>query len=106
VWTEDDAKFASGTMALPKNLPPPVRLYWSSYRGPAAVTFDKENPTTEVLAGGALNQPFRGKATATATFKEPGDYVLQVTANDYSGEGGSGEVCCWTTSLVKVTVTP
>jgi hypothetical protein len=22
VWTEDDAKFASGTMALPKNLPP------------------------------------------------------------------------------------
>jgi len=32
--------------------------------------------------------------------------VLQVTANDYSGEGGAGEVCCWTTALVKVTVTP
>ena len=28
------------------------------------------------------------------------------TANDYSGEGGSGEVCCWTTALVKVSVTP
>jgi len=41
----------------------------------------------------------------TATFNEPGDYFLQVTANDYSGEGGSGEVCCWTTALVKVTVT-
>jgi hypothetical protein len=106
VWTEDDAKFASGTMALPKNLPPPVRIYWSMYRGPAAVTFDKDNPTTEVLAGGGLNVPFRGKATTTATFKEPGDYVLHVTANDYSGEGGSGEVCCWTTALVKVTVTP
>jgi hypothetical protein len=36
VWTEDDAKFASGTMALPKNLPPPVRIYWSMFRGPAA----------------------------------------------------------------------
>jgi hypothetical protein len=106
VWTEDDAKFASGTMALPKNLPPPVRIYWSMYRGPAAVTFDKDNPTTEGLAGGGLNVPFRGKATTTATFKEPGDYVLHVTANDYSGEGGSGEVCCWTTALVKVTVTP
>ena len=106
VWTEDDAKFASGTMALPKNLPPPVRVYWSAFRGPAAVSFDKENPATEILAGGGLNQPFRGKATVNATFKEPGDYVLHVTANDYSGEGGSGEVCCWTTALVKVTVTP
>ena len=54
----------------------------------------------------ALNVPFRGKATTTATFSEPGEYVLHVTANDYSGEGGSGEVCCWTTALVKVTVTP
>ena len=106
VWTEDDAKFASGTMALPKNLPPPVRIYWSTFRGPSAVVFDKENPATEVLAGGPLNQPFRGKATVNATFKEPGDYVLHVTANDYSGEGGAGEVCCWTTALVKVTVTP
>jgi len=106
VWTEDDAKFASGTMALPKNLPPAVRIYWSMFRGSAAVTFDKENPTTEVLAGGALNQPFRGKATVTATFKQPGEYILHVTANDYSGEGGSGEVCCWTTALVKVTVAP
>lgn len=106
VWTDDDGKFASGTMALPKNLPPPVRIYWSMYRGPAAVTFDKENPTTEVLAGGGVNMPFRGKSTVTATFKEPGDYVLHVTANDYSGVGGSGEVCCWTTGLVKVNVAP
>jgi hypothetical protein len=93
-------------MALPKNLPPPVRVYWSLFRGPAAVMFDKENPTTEILAGGGVNVPFRGKSTATATFSQPGEYVLHVTANDYSGEGGSGEVCCWTTSLVKVTVTP
>jgi hypothetical protein len=106
VWADDDAKFASGTMALPAKLPPPVRFYWSMYRGPAAVTFDKDEPATEILAGGALNQPFRGKATANATFKQPGDYVLHVTANDYSGEGGSGEVCCWTTALVKVSVTP
>jgi len=106
VWTEDDAKFASGTMALPKNLPPPVRVYWSMYRGPAGVTFDKENPATEMLAGGALNVLFRGKSTTTVKFSQPGDYVLHVTANDFSGEGGSGEVCCWTTALVKVTVTP
>ena len=106
VWTDDDGKFASGTMALPNKPPPPVRVRWSMFRGPAAVTFDKENPTSEVLAGGGVNVPFRGKSTVTATFKEPGDYVLHVTLNDYSGEGGGGEVCCWTTGLVKVTVTP
>ena len=53
-----------------------------------------------------VNEPFRGKATTTARFSEPGEYVLHVIANDYSGEGGGGEVCCWTTALVKVTVTP
>ena len=105
-WTEDDAKFASGTMALPKNLPAPVRVYWSMFRGPSPVAFDRENPANEILAGGGVNAPFRGKATATATFSAPGDYVLQVTANDFSGEGGNGELCCWTTALVKVSVTP
>jgi hypothetical protein len=39
-------------------------------------------------------------------FGEPGDYVLHVTANDYSGEGGGGFVCCWTTAMVKVSVSP
>jgi hypothetical protein len=106
VWADDDAKFASGTMALPKNLPPPVRMYWTMFRGPAAVMFEKDNPPMDTLAGGAVNVPFRGKSTATAKFSQPGDYVLQVTANDYSGEGGGGEVCCWTSTLVKVTVTP
>ena len=106
VWAEDDARFASGTMALPKNLPPPVRLEWSMYRGPAGVMFDKDRPAMETLAGGALNVPYHGKATTTVTFSEPGEYVLHVNAMDYSGEGGSGEVCCWTTAMVKVTVTP
>jgi hypothetical protein len=32
--------------------------------------------------------------------------VLHVTGNDYSGDGGGGFGCCWTTSLVKVAVKP
>ena len=106
VWAEDDAKFASGTMALPKNLPPPVRLEWSMFRGPAPVTFEKDKPTVDTLAGGGVNTLFRGKSTTTARFTEAGEYVLHLNAIDYSGEGGSGEICCWTTALVKVTVTP
>jgi hypothetical protein len=42
----------------------------------------------------------------TVTFREPGDYLLHVTANDYSGDGGGGFGCCWTTGLVKVSVKP
>ena len=106
LWADDDGKFANDTMAPPSKLPSPVELVWSKYRGPGSVTFDKLPPVFEVLAGGPINVPFRGKATVTARFSEPGDYVLHVTANDFSGEGGSGELCCWSTALVKVRVTP
>jgi hypothetical protein len=106
LWATDDARFASGTMAPPQKPPPPVRLVWSKYRGPGVVTFDRAQPSMETLAGGGINVPFSGKVTMTARFSEPGEYVLHVTANDYSGEGGGGEVCCWTTAMVTVSVTP
>ncbi len=94
LWADDDGEFANATMAPPKNLPVPVELVWSKYRGPGTqVTFDKLPPVFEILAGGPINTPFRGKATVTsARFSEPGDYVLHVTANDFSGEGGAGEL--------------
>jgi len=104
VWTTDDARYASGTMAVPRNPPPPVELMWSKYRGPGTVVFDPAKPTLETIAGGAVNVPFSGKATVSARFSQPGEYVLHLTAYDYSGEGGGGEVCCWTTALLKVQV--
>lgn len=106
LWADDDGKFANATMAPPRNLPTPVELVWSKYRGPGAVTFESASPHWEIFAGGPINVPFRGKSTVTARFSEPGAYVLHVTANDFSGEGGSGELCCWSTALVKVRVTP
>ena len=106
VGATDDAKFASGTMVLPRNPPPPVRLIWSKYRGPGVVTFEQAATSMETLAGGGINVPFRGKETTSVRFSEPGEYALHVTAIDYSGEGGGGEVCCWTTAIVKVSVTP
>jgi hypothetical protein len=106
VWVADDAKYSSGSNAPMKDPPPPVELTWSKYRGPGEVTFDLPKPKMEVLEGGQIDVPFRGKAAVAARFAEPGDYVLHVIANDYSGDGGGGEVCCWTFALVKVTVTP
>lgn len=106
VWAADDAKFTSLSNAPLRTPPPPVSLRWSKYRGPGAVTFDKARPPLEVLAGGSVNVPFSGKATMSAQFSEPGDYMLHLVANDYSGDGGGAELCCWTTAIVKVSVAP
>ena len=106
LWATDDAKFSSGSSAPQLKPPPPVVLSWSKYRGLGTVTFDKDKPTIDVIAGGKVDEAFSGKAAVSATFSAPGDYVLHVVANDYSGDGGGGEVCCWTFALVKVTVTP
>jgi hypothetical protein len=104
IWVADDAKYTSGSNAPPAGSRSPVSVRWSKYRGPGAVTFDKARPELQKLPAGAA--PFNGKADATVKFAEPGDYVLHVTGNDYSGDGGGGFGCCWTTSLVKVTVKP
>jgi len=47
---------------------------------------------------------FTGVATTEATFSEPGDYILYMVANDWSGDGGRGFQCCWSNAQVRVTV--
>jgi hypothetical protein len=104
LWITDDMKYTSGTNAPMAGARPPVTLLWSKYRGPGTVRFDSANPRAEAIGGEGPG--FVGKATTTVTFSEAGEYVLHVTVNDYSGDGGSGFQCCWTTGLVKVSVTP
>ena len=104
VWATDDMKYTSGTNAPMTTPRSPVALRWSKYRGAGAVTFDKVRPEVEKLASG--EGMFNGNATTTVKFSEAGDYLLHLTANDYSGDGGTGFGCCWTTGLVKVSVKP
>jgi hypothetical protein len=106
LFASDDAKYTSGTNAPMRNPKPPVTAMWSQYRGPGRVKFDPEDgkPKFSTLEGGKVGEAYAGKATATATFDTPGDYILHVVGNDYSGPGGGGEVCCWTTAMLKVTV--
>ena len=74
----------------------PVTLTWFKHQGPGTVTFTP--PTARVPVTG-------GSASTTATFSEPGDYILRVRANDASGVAGAGHAqCCWTNGFVKVTV--
>src|SRR4029450_12998123 len=104
LWVTDDAKYTRGARAPPRSARPPVTIMWSKYRGGGGVTFDKPRPEVQKLPTG--DAAFNGKATPRGRFAEPGDYFLQVTANDYSGPGGGGFQCCWTTALVKVSVKP
>lgn len=74
---------------------PPISMSWSKYRGVGEVTFANARPTIEK----------DGKATTTATFSQPGEYVLRAQVNDRSGDGGGGFQCCWTNAHVKVAIT-
>jgi hypothetical protein len=82
---------------LPARAGKPVGMTfaWSKYRGPGSVAF---NPARANIID--------GKATTTAHFSEPGEYVLQVVVDDGSGEsaGNFGYHCCWTNEQAKVLV--
>jgi hypothetical protein len=106
VWVSDDAKFTTSSGARPKQLSAPVTLRWIKYRGSGNVVFSTDRPQVERVERPGVQAAFSGKAAITVTFSEPGEYMLHVTANDYSGEGGTGFQCCWTNGQVKVSVRP
>lgn len=95
VWATDDGR-ASTSVASGGREGVPVTLTWFKHQGPGDVAFADASPD---VAGAD------GRATTTATFNAPGDYVLRVRANDASGVAGAGHAqCCWTNGFVKVRV--
>ncbi|HLK69391.1 MAG TPA: hypothetical protein VKU19_38435 [Bryobacteraceae bacterium] len=102
VWVADDAHPPN---AGPVPRTSPVTVAWSKFRGPGKVTFSNERPPVEKADFSApASAKFSGKASTTATFSDPGEYILRVVANDWSGEGGRGFQCCWSNAQVKVSV--
>ncbi|MGE3958829.1 MAG: hypothetical protein AB7H96_19110 [Vicinamibacterales bacterium] len=80
---------------------PDVTLSWKVHRGAASnVSFSE--PVSRLFNKGDINAVMEAKTEVT--FKAPGEYVLRVQANDQTGDGGGGDLCCWTNALVKVTV--
>jgi hypothetical protein len=104
MYIQDDARYSTGTNAPMRNPPPVVTLLVSKYRGPGKVTVAERKPVVHASKGGKPFEPFEGNAATTVTFSEAGEYWLHVTANDYSGLGGGGSGCCWTTGVMKVVV--
>jgi hypothetical protein len=103
-WVADDAKKVPGASPLLSRLPP-VTVTWSKFRGPGTVTFSNARSAAQKADfPPPPNAVFTGTQNTTATFSEPGDYILRVAGNDWSGEGGGGFQCCWTSAQVKVSV--
>jgi hypothetical protein len=99
LWATDDGVRKNAlTTGRGASRPPVLGLGWSKYRGPGTVTFSQLNPKIDA----------NGKATTTATFSEPGDYMLRVLAWDDSGGQGmvmaGGFFCCWTNGYAIVHV--
>lgn len=97
VWITDEGPTnvdpaAGGGGAGPR--PPRISVVLSHYRGVGTIKFADSTPTVEK----------DGKASTTATFSQPGEYVIRVEGNDSSGVGGGGFQCCWTTAYIKVNV--
>ena len=95
VWATDDGV---RKVRAQSQRPPTLGLAWSKYRGPGTVTFSESRPKVDDA----------GKAVTSATFSEPGEYVLRVLAWDDSGGQGpimaGGFFCCWTNGFVTVNV--
>ena len=107
VSVSDDATMPLiGTTGMDRPKTPPVTVTWSKFRGPGEVAFTNAKPSVELGGKAEVAGGVSGTATTSATFSEPGDYVLLVVANDWSGVGGHGYQCCWTNALVKVSVKP
>lgn len=102
LWVADDASVVPGA-SRPRT--PPVVLSWSKFRGLGPVVFSNDRPPAEPADFAAPPRTaFHAKAVTTATFARPGDYVLRVVANDWSGDGSRGFECCWSNAQVAVTV--
>ena len=70
-------------------------LGWTKHQGPGGVTMSAPELWVD---------PAQGRATVTATFDQPGDYLLRVQGIDDPVEDFEFH-CCWTNGYVPVTVT-
>jgi hypothetical protein len=75
-----------------------MNVNWRKHSGPGPIVFSPPTqPVPELL----------GTATTSATFTQPGDYVIRVRADNFGRlDTSPGNQCCWTNGYVAVTVTP
>ena len=104
-WVSDDGKTGKGSV-INRKLASPVTVFWTKFRGPGYVSFAEDRPVFQKSSESEGSYPVQGKFETSASFSQPGEYVLHVEVNDLTGEGGAGFQCCWTNGFVDITVQP
>ena len=97
VWLTDDSVREKESVSIKREAKAKMNVTWYKHTGPGSIVF---SPPREPVANP------EGKASTSATFKEPGEYVIRVRGDNF-GELDSlaGDQCCWTNGYVKITVT-
>jgi hypothetical protein len=100
IWTTDDSVREKDPVpiAAKREVKAAINVTWVKHSGPGPVVF---NPPREGIA------QLEGSATTSATFSQPGQYVLRVRVDNFGRlDTSPGNQCCWTNGYVTVTVTP
>lgn len=97
VWTSD-VKPPDEAHAIPGFPQPALTLRWHHHSGPGEVEFEE---WLQAFENSADQSP-----STSATFGAPGEYLLRAEVLDETGVGGGGFQCCWTSAIVRVTVSP
>ena len=99
VWLTDDAVHEKEPIPVKREIVPSMNATWFKHTGPAAASVVFSPPKLPVADA-------QGKATATATFVEPGEYVIRVRGDSFGNIDSTPEdQCCWTNGYWKVVVT-
>jgi hypothetical protein len=98
VWTNDDSEREKEPVPVKRTEKAAINVSWYKHSGPGVVVFTP--PRTPIAE-------LQGMVTTSAVFKQPGDYVIRVRADNFGRVDTSpGNQCCWTNGFVRVTVTP
>jgi hypothetical protein len=75
-----------------------INVTWYKHSRPGTVSFDPPQSGIGDL---------KGRASTSAAFTEPGEYVLRVRADNFGRfDTSPGNQCCWTNGYIRVTVKP
>ena len=99
VWVHDDSVREEEPLAVRRRRrdAPAMNVTWFKHVGPGSVVFSAQRePVAET----------EGSVTTTATFDQPGEYVIRVRADSFGRiDSSAGNQCCWTNGYLKITVT-
>lgn len=101
IWAVDDSVREKETVQIAERgggSKAAMNVAWYKHSGPGAVAFaEDKQPIAEL----------EGTVTNSATFEQPGEYVVRVRVDNFGRvDTSAGNQCCWTNGYVKVNVTP